>query len=320
MKSLGFKWLDIPTPVFLCLLASAGHRGGQHGHSHRPARRGAHQSGHRGDRWAGQGGGRVGDLQLRGRGRCQGTSETHILGSRLGHSFHRVRFPTSADRTPPSHPDGRYTHTLTMCSFVRKLSHTMSCAQLLSFPGLAPPPAPHPEWLLDQPRQRSIVGVSTQRTKYNHTQLSTSENRKQIVFIYLLSLEPGDDGEWGLILSVLRPLCSWGPTMKRTLAVTASIWSQFPGTSRQECCCLSGINNSKVKLEGIQLHKTLLLSLSLSLSSLCVHACVCMCVITIDCITEQFIKLPSALLSRLWVWTGNTVWTCLLLMAQSDYW
>lgn len=41
-----------------------------------------------------------------------------------------------------------------------------------------------------------------------------------------------------------------GPKMKCTLAVTVSIWSQFPGTSRQECCCLSTINNNTVKMKG----------------------------------------------------------------------
>lgn len=72
-------------------------------------------------------------------------------------------------------------------------------------------------------------------------------------------------GEWRLILPVLPSLCSSGPKVKRALAVTVPIWSQFPGTSRQECCCLSTINNNTVKIEGIQMDVTLALRLSASL-------------------------------------------------------
>lgn len=65
---------------------------------------------------------------------------------------------------------------------------------------------------------------------------------------------------------VLRPLCSSGPKVKCTLAVTVSIWSQFPGTSRQEWCCLSTINNNTVKVGGSQIDVMLVL---------CVFLCPC---------------------------------------------
>lgn len=51
---------------------SVGHRGGEYSHSYGSTRRGAHQAGYRGDRRTGEGGGRLGDLQLDRRGRRQG--------------------------------------------------------------------------------------------------------------------------------------------------------------------------------------------------------------------------------------------------------
>lgn len=139
-----------------------------------------------------------------------------------------------------------------------------------------------------------------------------------------MPIEPGNGREWGLIVFGASVVCAPGGRQKRSPAVTVSIWSQFPGTRRQECCCLSQINNSKVKMEGIQIDIRVLLSLSPSLNPFCVYLCVCVmcvfcvcaCVITREQITGQFIKLLSALLRRIWVSEGNTA--CLSLMTHSE--
>lgn len=109
------------------------------------------------------------------------------------------------------------------------------------------------------------VGASLIRWAALITKLTNKISlQKEVVFFQREKcLQNG--GEWRLILLVLPSLCSSGLKVKRTLAVTVPIWSQFPGTSRQECCCLSTINNNTAKIEGIQMDVTLALRLSASL-------------------------------------------------------
>lgn len=67
-------------------------------------------------------------------------------------------------------------------------------------------------------------------------------NKAEIPSIYLL--EKQCNARRKIDASCAQFLLPSGLQVKRTLAVTVSILSQFPGTSRQEWCCLSTINNS----------------------------------------------------------------------------
>lgn len=68
-EALGIKCFFL---FFLFLFPGNG--GGEHCDSHRSAGRGAHQTRYRGDRRAGEGGGRLGHLQLDRRRRREGTA------------------------------------------------------------------------------------------------------------------------------------------------------------------------------------------------------------------------------------------------------